>query len=86
MRYLNEIPDSRFKIGLYAWNNKYIIKIEAGLFEQTYKISELDITGPDDDLPVRVRAMLDVPFLDQVAQRFADMATDWHSALERTEY
>ena len=85
MRYLSEIPDSRFKIGLYAWNNKYIVKIEAGLLEQTYKISEMDITGPDDDIPVRVRAMLDKPFLDQVAQRFTEMAGDWYAALERNE-
>lgn len=81
MRYITDIPDSRFKIALYAWNNKYIIKIEAGLLEQTYKISELDITSSDD-----VRAMLDETFLARVDQRFGDMASDWQQALERTEY
>ena len=78
MRYITDIPDSRFKIALYAWNNKYIIKIEAGLLEQTYKLSELDVTSSDE-----VRAMLDEAFLTQVDQRFADMASDWQNALER---
>ena len=62
MRYIKDIPDPRFKVGLYAWNNKYIVRIEAGMLEQTYKISEMDITEPDD-----VPAMLDQSFLDQVA-------------------
>lgn len=81
MRYISDIPDSRFKIGLYAWNNKYIVKIEAGMLEQTYKISELDVTGPDE-----VRAMLDEAFLDAVALTFQKMATDWEAGMMRTAF
>ncbi|MCK8494078.1 hypothetical protein M0L20_19585 [Spirosoma sp. RP8] len=78
MRFVHEIPHPHFRIGLYAWNNKYIVKIEAGPYEQTYKISEMDVTDPDD-----VPAMLDEPFLATVAQRFAQMDTDWQATGER---
>ncbi len=78
MRYIKDIPDPRFKVGLYAWNNKYIVRIEAGMLEQTYKISEMDITEPDD-----VPAMLDQQFLDQVAAQFDVMQAAWSDAAER---
>nr|WP_293841891.1 hypothetical protein [uncultured Arsenicibacter sp.] len=78
MRYIKDIPDPRFKVGLYAWNNKYIVRIEAGMLEQTYKISEMDITEPDD-----VPAMLDQSFLDQVAAQFDTMQAAWSAAAER---
>ncbi|OIN60933.1 hypothetical protein [Arsenicibacter rosenii] len=78
MRYIKDIPDPRFKVGLYAWNNKYIVKIEAGQFEQTYKISEMDLTEPED-----VPAMLDTLFLNQVAAQFEAMQSAWVSAAER---
>ncbi len=78
MRFVQDLPHPQFRIGLYAWNGKYIVKIEAGPYEQTYKISELDMTSPDD-----VPALLDAPFLERVAQRFADMDADWTAAGER---
>ena len=31
------------KATIFVWNGKYIIKIEMGNLEQTYKVSELDI-------------------------------------------
>ncbi len=81
MRYLNDIPHPHFRIGLYAWNNKYILKIEAGLLEQTYKISETDVLDPSE-LP----NLVDQPFLEQVARRFAEMDTDWRATAERHEF
>ncbi|MCY7358258.1 MAG: hypothetical protein LH609_12535 [Rudanella sp.] len=81
MRYLNDIPHPAFRIGLYAWNNKYILKIEAGLLEQTYKISETDVLDPAE-LP----NLVDQPFLAQVAQRFAEMDADWQAAAERQDF
>ncbi|WP_338877109.1 hypothetical protein WBJ53_15765 [Spirosoma sp. SC4-14] len=78
MRFVQDIPHPQFRIGLYAWNNKYIVKIEAGPYEQTYKISEMDITAPGD-----VHSMLDESFLASVARRFQDMDTDWQATGER---
>lgn len=78
MRFVQDIPHPHFRIGLYAWNSKYIVKIEAGPYEQTYKISEMDITEPDE-----VPAMLDDLFLERVANRFRDMDQDWQETGER---
>ncbi|QJW90050.1 hypothetical protein HNV11_12035 [Spirosoma taeanense] len=80
MRFVQDIPHPQFRIGLYAWNGKYIVKIEAGPYEQTYKISEMDLTSAGD-----VPAMLDDAFLARVAQRFADMDTDWTATGERND-
>lgn len=83
MRFIKDIPQPQFplfRIGLYAWNGKYIVKIEAGPYEQTYKISEMDIADPD-----AVPAMLDQPFLSRVAERFRDMDADWLASGDRNE-
>ncbi|WP_020606169.1 hypothetical protein [Spirosoma spitsbergense] len=83
MRFVQDIPHQQypqFRIGLYAWNGKYIVKIEAGPYEQTYKISEMDILVPD-----AVPSMLDTEFLTRVAERFRAMDTDWQATGERNE-
>jgi hypothetical protein len=79
MRYIGDIPNSAFKMGLYAWNGKYIVKIEAGLYEQTYKVSELDFVGNEND----VRALMtNETFLKQVADRFRAMHDDFQTLLD----
>ncbi|HEY0109177.1 MAG TPA: hypothetical protein VGB67_06060 [Fibrella sp.] len=72
MRYLKDIAHPQLKIGLYTWNNKYIVKIEAGPYEQTYKVAEFDVTGPDE-----VESLLSAPFLASVLTRFQQMDKDW---------
>ena len=47
MRVIGEIPHTKYKITLFHWNNKYILKFEIGLCEQTYKFSEMDILSVD---------------------------------------
>ncbi|WP_020598625.1 hypothetical protein [Spirosoma panaciterrae] len=78
MRFVQDIPHPQFRIGLYAWNSKYIVKIEAGPYEQTYKVSELDLADPET-----VPALLDEPFLHKVAARFQEMDADWQATGER---
>ena len=80
MRFIQDIPHPQVKIGVYAWNGKYIVKIEAGPYEQTYKVSEMDISGIDS-----VRAMLDEPFLTGVVRRFGEMDVDWQQTGERND-
>jgi hypothetical protein len=44
MRTLKEYAlTNSIKCTLFSWNGKYLIKLENGHLEQTYKISELDI-------------------------------------------
>ena len=83
MRFVQDMttPDfPQFRIGLYAWNSKYIVKIEAGPYEQTYKVSEMDLLDPE-----AVPTLLDTEFLTRVAERFRDMDTDWQASGERND-
>lgn len=80
MRFVQDIPHARFRIGLYAWNGKYIVKIEAGPYEQTYKISEMDIIHPE-----AVPTLLDETFLSRVDLRFQQMDADWQETGERND-
>lgn len=59
------------------FNNKYIIKFEAGLLEQVYKVSEFDVSGDEE-----VIEMLTEAFFALVIQRFKEMAVDFSSLLD----
>jgi hypothetical protein len=63
-------------------NNKYIVKIEQGHFEQSYKIAEADVTDGVNS----VFEILDEAFLQTVAARFADMRKDYKEAYYRYNY
>lgn len=78
MRVVKEIPYANFKITIFQWNGKYLIKIESGLLEQTFKINELDITTEED-----VLQLLDEPFLDEAVSRFQEMSGSLNAAVER---
>lgn len=78
MRQLADIPHPDAKITLFSWNGKYLIKLEKGPLEQTYKVSELDVTSDDD-----VRALLDSEFLQAALARFIDMRNDLQAAFDR---
>ena len=79
MRLVREISHPDCKITIFSWNNRYLIKLEQGLLEQTYKISELDLTSDEDLLSV-----LDAEFLHQAAMRFQDMGQSLHDARKRS--
>jgi len=79
MRTIAEIPHSDFKITVFAWNNKYIIKLEKGNFEQTYKVSEMDMSGDDDVLKI----IKDEEFINAAKERFKDMNQSLNNALNR---
>ena len=80
MRYLRDITHPQLKIGLFAWNGKYIVKIEAGPYEQTYKVAEFDVTGPD-----AIDGLLSESFLASVVARFQQMDADWTTALTEAD-
>ncbi|MFA5246237.1 MAG: hypothetical protein WC380_13120, partial [Pedobacter sp.] len=43
MRIIAELPHPECKITIFSMNQKFIIKLEKGVFEQVYKISEMDV-------------------------------------------
>ena len=75
MRVIDEIPHERFKIQIFNYNSKYIVKIELGQFEQSYKIGEIDVMGLDD-----VRGMVTQEFLSGCLKRFVTMREDWEES------
>lgn len=77
MRVVSNIPHKEFKITVFSWNHKYLLKFEKENLEQTYKISEFDLMGEDD-----VQEILNnEEFMNKVSQRFNDMQDDLHQAL-----
>jgi hypothetical protein len=78
MRVVKEIPHAACKITLFAWNNRYIIKIEQGFFEQTFKINQFDVTDESE-----VIQMVDEEFVRQCVARFEQMANSLAQAQGR---
>lgn len=75
MRIVKEIPHPRFKITVFSWNEKYIIKIEEAHLEQTFKIDQKEVSGLNE-----LEAMLSDDFLLNTMKRFVDMGKDFASA------
>lgn len=77
MRVVSEISHPQCRISIFAWNGKYLIKFEQDLLEQTYKVSEFDVTGDAD-----LKTMLSETFISSVLQRFDQMRESLHTALD----
>jgi len=72
MRIVKEVPHHRFKITIFSWNNKYIIKIEDAHLEQSFKIDSTEVAGLDE-----VEAILTEEFLLSALKRFVEMSKDF---------
>jgi hypothetical protein len=75
MRVIGDIPHSQFKITLFNWNGKYLIKVEAGPYEQTYKVKEEDVM--EDDL----KKIVNEDFLAKVLDIFKLMHANLQASL-----
>ena len=74
MRILREFSFSdQIKASLFAWNGKFILKLESGNLEQTYKISETDVSGEAEVLDFCRQD----EFRKAVAQTFDTMEGFW---------
>jgi hypothetical protein len=82
MRIIAELPHPSCKITLFNMNQKYIIKFELGSFEQSYKLSELDLTGGGAN---EIFQLLDEEFIATVVERFKLMRDDFSSAYNRQQ-
>ena len=78
MRLIANIPHPKCSITLMIMNQKYILKFEQNNIEQTYKISEMDVTGEDE---VRELAE-DSEFIAKVLSRFEAMEEDFYKATQ----
>ena len=77
MRVVGEIPHPEIKIMLFHWNNRYLIKLEAGPFEQTFKLQAFDISSEED-----LKQIVNETFLKQAIERFNDMSASLQQATQ----
>lgn len=75
MRVVKEIPNPNCKITVFSWNQKYLIKLESGPFEQTYKVSELDVLEQELD------EILNEKFIAEALKRFSGMQDSLRNAM-----
>ena len=78
MRVVGEIPHPDCKITLLSWNNRYLIKVELGSFEQTFKINMTDLTSDAELLE-----LVDDHFVQECLERFPKMHEALVSAVAR---
>lgn len=78
MRIIAELPHPECKISIFSMNQKYIIKLEKGIFEQVYKISEIDVPDGVDG----VFKILNDDFLKKASSRFNEMKVDFNHAFK----
>lgn len=80
MRVVAEIPHPKYKIQIFSYNAKYMVKIELGQFEQTFKIAESDVNGLED-----VKKMITDQLLKNSIDRFLTMRSDWGDAFKQKD-
>lgn len=76
MRAIAELPHPECKITIFLMNQKYLIKFEKGAYEQTYKLSQLDLVNGVNS----VFQIIDENFIDTVVKRFEFMKNDFREA------
>ncbi len=82
MRIIAELPHPACKITLFKMGEKYIIKFEQGQLEQSYKLSELDLSGGGAN---EIFQMIDDDFMLTVVDRFKAMRNDFSAAYHRQQ-
>ena len=82
MRVIAELPHPDFKVSIFYMNGKFITKFEKGVFEQTYKIAEMDLTDGVNS----VFELLDEAFMQTVSKRFEEMLNDFRVTYKRYNY
>ncbi len=79
MRIIAELPHPYLIISILNMNHKFIVKIEQGNLEQTYKIAEADLLDGVNS----VFELLDEEFLKTVLTRFHEMRKDFKESFAR---
>jgi hypothetical protein len=78
MRIVGYIDHPVFKISVFSWSEKYIVKIEAGFFEQSYKFRFADFNNWTD-----LKELFDKEFLEAIHKTFELMSAQALLAAKR---
>ena len=76
MRVIGEIPHPDCKITIFHWNSRYLIKLEQGPLEQTFKIQEFDLSSEDE-----IKLIVNEEFIQSSLKRFDAMGESLQQAL-----
>lgn len=76
MRVVKEIVAAQYRATIFSWNNKYLLKLETPVLEQTFKVSEFDVMGDAD-----VEKLMSPTFIEKALKRFDDMGRDLAEAM-----
>ena len=77
MRVIGEIPNTDCKITLFHWNNRYLIKLEKGYLEQTFKIDQFELASEKDLL-----TLVNDDFVQRALERFDSMERSLSEGLQ----
>jgi hypothetical protein len=77
MRIIGEIPHPDCRITLFQWNNRYIVKLEKGFLEQTFKIDQFDLSSEND-----LRTLVNDEFIQGALVRFEAMDRSLQKTLQ----
>ena len=78
MRVVHELSYPECKITFFSWNNRYLIKFEQGLLEQTFKIDQFDVKDVEE-----LVKLIDTEFLKLAVSRFQEMSQSLMEARHR---
>lgn len=78
MRTLGFIEHRAYKITVFSWSEKYIVKIEAGYFEQTFKFRQEDFQSWED-----LKFLFDELMVEKIRRNFMQMSADLKEAKQR---
>lgn len=77
MRVVKETTVDGIRVSVFDWNNKYLIKFEEGMVEQTFKVNATDITSESD-----LDALLEGEFLNKIKERSHEMHKSLQNGLK----
>lgn len=77
MRVLKEQLIDGIRVSIFLWNNKYLLKFEQGMIEQTFKVSELDVLDEKS-----LDGFMEGEFWELVKKRFEEMHLNLRNQLE----
>jgi hypothetical protein len=78
MRVIKELHLEGCRVTLFSWNNRYIIKLEQGLLEQTFKVDQFDLLN--EEALIR---LIDASFVEEASRRFIEMGASLEEARQR---
>ncbi len=78
MRVIGEIPHPDCKITIFQWNNRYLIKLEQGPLEQTFKIQEFDLASEEE-----IKLIVTEDFIQASLRQFEVMGHTLQDAMSK---